>query len=54
MVSFARTVFSDGQPMTLDEINLDQVIMSPEMLRSLEDENKDTIIHTIMWSHIKY
>ena len=36
-----------GQPMALDEINLEQVIMAPEMIRSLKDVNKDTIIHVL-------
>ena len=41
-----------GTPMTLDEINLEQVIMAPEMIRSLEDEPKDTTIHVLCeeWS----
>lgn len=36
-----------GQPMTLDEINLEQVIMAPEMIQSLENEHKDTTIHVL-------
>ena len=36
-----------GQPMSLDEINLEQVIMAPEMIRSLANENKDTTIHVL-------
>ena len=37
----------NGQPMTLDEINLEHVIMAPDMIRSLKDENKDTTIHVL-------
>lgn len=36
-----------GIPMTSDEINLDQVIMAPEMICSLEDDHKDTTIHVL-------
>lgn len=36
-----------GQPMSLDEINLEQVIMASEMIRSLANENKDTTIHVL-------
>ena len=36
-----------GQPMALDEINLEQVIMAPEMIQSLENEHKDTTIHVL-------
>lgn len=36
-----------GKPMTLEEINFEQVIMAPEMICSLEDEHKDTTIHVL-------
>jgi len=36
-----------GKPMTLEEINFEQVIMASEMICSLEDEHKDTIIHVL-------
>lgn len=36
-----------GKPMTLEEINFEQVIMAPEMICSLEDKHKDTDIYIL-------
>jgi len=36
-----------GQSMSLDEINLEQVIMALEMIRLLANENNDTTIHVL-------